>query len=284
MPLIARRHFAKKGTGKSSISHHPLPWLYLVGSHMPILWEVFALPPLYLPGECGEICEIFQWKGDLDSQFVLNDATKNGLSIPEILHLGEEIADVFIYSSRLCQLCCVDFGSAVKSASPITGPSSTPSTAARRPNFKDIATLAKLNLMMFRSPRQLTFLIQSAAGQVAGLFAKHSENDSQVDLAKWTDVDKALLSIYMGKIGFYLFCLASMYDLDVGFVVARKFLKNEEKYPVQLSRGSSAKYTAYSNSTAKSESFSVSTSPVMISLMFALGIVIGIRLSTIRLR
>lgn len=138
--------------------------------------------------------------------------------------------------------------------------------------------------MMFRSPRQLTFLIQSAAGQVAGLFAKHAEGDSQVELTKWSEVDKALLTIYMGKIGFYLFCLASMYDLDVGFVVARKFLKNEEKYPVQLSRGSSAKYTAYSNSSAKTGTSINFPSPVLVSLVLAVGIVVGIRLGNIRMR
>ena len=45
-------------------------------------------------GEVGEICEIFQWKGEL----------KPGvpeLTQEEKVHLGEELSDVLIYLIRL---------------------------------------------------------------------------------------------------------------------------------------------------------------------------------------
>lgn len=51
-------------------------------------------------GECGEVCEIFQWKGGLDDG--VSAAT---FSADEIDHIGEELADVLIYSTRLCSIC-----------------------------------------------------------------------------------------------------------------------------------------------------------------------------------
>ena len=52
--------------------------------------------------------EIFQWKGQLpqglDASFSQGDK----------IHVGEEIADVFIYSTRLCDICNIDMSGAVK--------------------------------------------------------------------------------------------------------------------------------------------------------------------------
>ena len=47
-------------------------------------------------GEVGELCEIFQWRGCI--------ADMSGFKSHEIVHLGEEIADVFIYNARLADL------------------------------------------------------------------------------------------------------------------------------------------------------------------------------------
>lgn len=66
-------------------------------------WGKFHLPKniaLALAGECGEVCEIFQWKGDLDAGI-----SSSSFAEKEIDHIGEEMADVFIYSTRLCSIC-----------------------------------------------------------------------------------------------------------------------------------------------------------------------------------
>ena len=63
-------------------------------------WEPFHTPTnlcLALVGEVGEVNECFQWKG--------GDCTMTNL---ELTHIGEELSDVFIYSTRLCQQCNID--------------------------------------------------------------------------------------------------------------------------------------------------------------------------------
>ena len=50
-------------------------------------------------GEVGEVCEIMQWEGEMES------------GVPELtedekVHLGEELSDVLIYLIRLSGILC----------------------------------------------------------------------------------------------------------------------------------------------------------------------------------
>ena len=52
-------------------------------------------------GEVGEVCEILQWKGELEP------------GVPELteeerVHLGEELSDVLIYLIRLAGCCLLE--------------------------------------------------------------------------------------------------------------------------------------------------------------------------------
>lgn len=63
---------------------------------------------LALVGEVGELSEIFQWLGD--------DGAKPGLagmSHDKRTHVGEELADVLLYTLRLADICGIDMSSAV---------------------------------------------------------------------------------------------------------------------------------------------------------------------------
>ena len=51
--------------------------------------------------------EIFQWKGSLPNGL---DQT---FSPADKIHVGEEIADVFIYSTRLCDICNINLSGAI---------------------------------------------------------------------------------------------------------------------------------------------------------------------------
>ena len=51
--------------------------------------------------------EIFQWKGSLPNGL---DQT---FSPADKIHVGEEIADVFIYSTRLCDICNINLPGAI---------------------------------------------------------------------------------------------------------------------------------------------------------------------------
>ena len=57
----------------------------------------------------GELCEIFQWRGDAGCGPGLpgwTDADKT--------HLGEEMADVLLYLVRMADRCGVDLGAAAE--------------------------------------------------------------------------------------------------------------------------------------------------------------------------
>ena len=50
-------------------------------------------------GEVGEVCEIMQWKGEMD--FLVPELTEE-----EKVHLGEELSDVINYLIRLSGILC----------------------------------------------------------------------------------------------------------------------------------------------------------------------------------
>ena len=75
-------------------------------------WDQFHSPrnlALALVGEVGELCEIFQWRGD--------DGCAPGLpgwTDADKTHLGEEMADVLLYLVRMADRCGVDLGAAAE--------------------------------------------------------------------------------------------------------------------------------------------------------------------------
>eukprot|EP00937_MAST-01D_sp_MAST-1D-sp2_P001190 g1190.t1 len=72
-------------------------------------WEQFHTPrnlALAMVGEVGELCECFQWKGEVKPGL-------EGWSEKEKVHLGEEMSDVLLYLVRLADRCDIDLGAAV---------------------------------------------------------------------------------------------------------------------------------------------------------------------------
>ncbi|KAE8900351.1 hypothetical protein PF005_g10881 [Phytophthora fragariae] len=71
-------------------------------------WNQFHTPRnllLALNGEVGELCEIFQWKGEVKNTADWSARDKE--------HLGEEISDVLIYLVRLADKCDVNLPAAL---------------------------------------------------------------------------------------------------------------------------------------------------------------------------
>jgi dCTP diphosphatase len=232
-------------------------------------------------GECGEVCEIFQWKGTLEAQ------PGSGLELfneKEMINIGEEIADVFIYSTRLCEVCDIDMahaarsrlaacGSGVLGVLPTKFEKGDPPKGfqARRPQEGEWEKLgmgqlgelaAQMQMRMetqtqtqakgaFRSARHVSLCLQAAVGRVCALFATYPESESAPGLASWSSGDVGQLAWQLGHICVLLSCLAQFSGHDLGDCVGNKFGKNEKKYPVDLARGSSAKYTAYAESVAQ---------------------------------
>jgi NTP pyrophosphatase (non-canonical NTP hydrolase) len=58
-------------------------------------------------GEVGELCECFQWKGEVEPGLP-------GWSEAKRQHLGEEMADVLMYLIRLADKCGIDLPAAAE--------------------------------------------------------------------------------------------------------------------------------------------------------------------------
>ncbi|KAJ1429075.1 hypothetical protein B484DRAFT_396496 [Ochromonadaceae sp. CCMP2298] len=233
-------------------------------------WDKFHLPAsitLALSGESGEICEIFQWKGTLEAQ-----PGAAHFSEKEMINIGEEIADVFIYSTRLCEVCNIDMAQAARVAEAAfagagnfadaasCGQGPPPSFQVRRPQEADWEALgmgelsdivAQTQSQTFRSQRHVSLCLQAAVGQICALFAARPESQSAPGLDCWSTSEVAQLAWHVGHICVLLACLARFSGHSLGDCVGSKFCKNAKKYPVDLARGSSAKYTAYEESVAQ---------------------------------
>lgn len=67
-------------------------------------WDQFHTPrnlALALVGEVGELCEVFQWKGE-----VLEGCPD--FTPKEMIHVGQELSDVLLYLLRLAEKCHID--------------------------------------------------------------------------------------------------------------------------------------------------------------------------------
>ena len=72
-------------------------------------WDQFHTPRnilLALVGEVGELAECFQWKGEVERDLP-------AFSESERTHVGEELADVLIYTVRLADVCGISLNDCV---------------------------------------------------------------------------------------------------------------------------------------------------------------------------
>ena len=236
-------------------------------------WTTFHTPvnlALALSGECGEISEIFQWKGPLEEGI-------DNFSSDEIVHIGEEISDVFIYSTRLCDMCGIDLAYSVRHCAAMTHSlqystmnpsdifvkecsSSSTSTSINPKNSDDVwdtLTFTELDniipkeILEIKSPRAIALSIQSRCGRICELFVNKTEYQSFNGLPGWPKSEVAELALIIGTICILLSTLARISNITLNKCLSDKISKNEAKYPVEMVKGSSAKYTVYADSIKK---------------------------------
>ena len=212
-------------------------------------------------GEVGELCEIFQWRGCVEDM--------SGLKSNEITHLGEEIADVFIYNARLADLCGIDLVQAVcqhikRRSAKNENVSSAEALSLTDTDTDTTASKSRQTILSFEDytrsvttcnssdsensqlpPRHIVLTISATVGSLCKLVLSRSENECHRGLPTWSSVDKHTLSTGLADVAWHLVSLATMADLNIGECVRDKFAKNSAKYPAHLVKGSSAKYTAY---------------------------------------
>jgi dCTP diphosphatase len=228
------------------------------------------------------VAEIFQWKGALDSKCLPTVFTES-----EIDHIGEEIADVFIYSTRLCSICHIDLAKTVRfmikgfeggTFYPVTA---TWDTYSFRELSEDILK-SPLRLQHFStdSPRDIAFDIHARLGKISELFLSKQESDCVPGLYGWSQEDVGKLANSVAYICILLACLSKIIGRNMGICIHDKFTKNAKKYPVELVKGSSAKYTAYAKHIQGFRAAKYSSTFLAISCFASalLGVVVGVKL------
>jgi len=93
----------------------------------------------------------------------------------------------------------------------------------------------------FHSPKNLVMALGVEAAELSEIFQWLTEEQS----AKLSPQIKARVADEIADVQVYLVRLADQLDIDIVAAVSVKMKKNEEKYPVELVRGSSKKYTEY---------------------------------------
>jgi len=93
----------------------------------------------------------------------------------------------------------------------------------------------------FHSPKNLVMALGVEAAELSEIFQWLTEDQSLM-LSPET---KARVADEIADVQVYLVRLADRLGIDIASAVALKMKKNEEKYPTELVRGSSKKYTEY---------------------------------------
>jgi dCTP diphosphatase len=111
----------------------------------------------------------------------------------------------------------------------------------------------------FRSPRHIAFNLQANVGELCKLFSQYPEKDCQTSINSWSAEDRLKFFDTLGNICLLLIILSKMCSLSIGKCLFDKFAKNDAKYPVNLSKGSSAKYTAYTATSSQQSTSQVAS-------------------------
>jgi dCTP diphosphatase len=221
-------------------------------------WFTFHQPRnllMALSGECGELGEIFQWKGPLknglDESFTARDKE----------HVGEELSDVLIYSTRLCDVCSIDLSGAIKFCLKYKEAAFTVAeeTAAEfRSSAWDPIEFSEVEKELIesqeggnaffassRSPRDMILKVNTYLGDLSGIFLSHREEETHPGLGTWDRPSITRATLCLACICILLVWIAHVCGLELSRCAFEKMNKNEAKYPVMLAKGSSAKYTEY---------------------------------------
>lgn len=95
---------------------------------------------------------------------------------------------------------------------------------------------AERNWSQFHDPKNLAISLQLEASEVLELFQWTKDNQAKPD--KESEIADELADVL-----YWLIMLSNHYDIDLADALDKKMDKNEEKYPIEKAKGTSAKYT-----------------------------------------
>lgn len=267
---------------------------------------------LALNGEVGELQEIFQWKSNFDTTDV--EKLKELFTEKELIHIGEEISDVFIYTTRLADMCSIDLAKCVRLFLSLKDPIDSSkfdymkSTTCEQWNSlsflelqqlidihflsKDSVDVSKTQsisvaqnflstkkslLSIKNSPRRACLAVQNSAARASSLFCLHQETESIIGLPAWEKQSVAELAISLASIIVLLTIISKSFGYSINQCITEKFAKNAKKYPVDRVKGSSAKYTHYQTNQNIMSKF-IDNKITLI----AIGVVVGFAVSRLK--
>ena len=216
-------------------------------------WQKFHLPKnllIALICEGGELSEIFQWRPDSsDDSYVFE--------ISDLTHTAEEISDVFVYTLRLSEMCEIDLSHSINAIlhSSLSKNENDKQQCQRCKeenaweclDFDKLISNLDVQLDVEPSVRNYAVGIQIHLGHISEIFCSKVEGECGVGLTNWETKEINVLSNQLGHIIIKLFKITKQVRLNMKDILFSKIDKNEKKYPIHLSQGSSAKYTAYSD-------------------------------------
>ena len=90
----------------------------------------------------------------------------------------------------------------------------------------------------FHDPKNLAISLSLESSEVLELF--QWTKDNEINKNKVTNLKDELADVY-----YWLLLLADHYDIDIDEALEEKIKKNEKKYPIDKSKGSSEKYSEF---------------------------------------
>ncbi|WP_245695254.1 nucleotide pyrophosphohydrolase [Desulforhopalus singaporensis] len=114
-------------------------------------------------------------------------------------------------------------------------------------NLNDIETFlrnfaAARDWQQFHSPKNLVMALSGEAGELSELFQWLSEDQSW--LKDDTETKKKVAN-ELADILQYIVRISDLLSIDLNDALWKKLRRNEEKYPVELSKGTAKKYTEF---------------------------------------
>jgi dCTP diphosphatase len=200
----------------------------------------------------------------------------------EYINIGEELADVFIYTTRLAEVCDIDLSRCIVDYNALE--SSIRSKRDVEWQHLELDNIlvnnhAVAQIADFTSVRHLVLDLQRAAGSLCSLFRTKHELDVSPQLSTWSDMEVSNLGKQLAVICTIVAYIAQQCKHSLGRVIQDKLCKNEAKYPADLVRGSSAKYTQYKNGKAKLDKQSmqhVAVGVACVTLAMGIGVCLGL--------
>lgn len=122
-------------------------------------------------------------------------------------------------------------------------PDSCDSLAALRGRLRSFAVEREWD--QFHTPRNIMLALVGEVGELAECFQWRGDAGSACPGTDWEAKKVDALGEEMADVLLYLVRLADKCGVDLAAVTSRKLQKNAHKYPADLVRGSSKKYTEY---------------------------------------